>query len=360
VRILFINSIQMFGGGEIWLFNAMRGLEKRGHSVHLLCRPGSILEKRARDKGFSVFTIRMRGDFDPVTIIRTALLLKKLKIDLVCTNMDKELRFGGIAAKLAGVNALIPRRGIDYPLKNKFQYKFSYSSLASGIIANSESTKASLLKNAPWLNTEKIKVIYNGIDFNRFSGPISKDIRKEFGISKKDFVVGFVGQLDERKGIDTLVNAFCSLKDEDVVLLIVGEGQMEGELKDIVSKTNSRVIFTGFRDDIDDIMKAIDVLALPSLWEGFGIVLIEAMAAGKPVITTNVSNMPEIVTDQRDGFLVSPGDASTLKEVILKLKENPSIKNEMGKRAQEKVRNNFTINRMIDELEAYFIGKVSL
>lgn len=354
MNILFINSIKMFGGGEIWLFNTMKELLKRQHTVHLLCRPGVPLEDRAKRMGFSVHTIKMKSDFDPVVIFKTAKLIKKLKIDVVCTNMDKELRFGGLAAKIAGVNAIIPRRGIDYPLKNKPEYRFSYNFLASGIIANSESTKRSLLKNAPWLNPDKIKVIYNGIDFEKLSGPAKKDIRKEFNISKEDFVVGFVGQLNERKGIDTLVRSFINAEFKKAALLIVGDGDMEHFLKRTAEQSKAKIIFTGFRDDIHEIMKAIDVLALPSLWEGFGIVLIEAMAAGKPVITTNVSNMPEIVRNNQDGILIPPNDETKLTEAIKYFYNNPAQKAYMGKTAQEKVKEFYTIKRMVDETESYF------
>ena len=101
-------------------------------------------------------------------------------------------------------------------------------------------------------------------------------------------------------------------------------------------------------------MKAIDVLALPSLWEGFGIVLIEAMAAGKPVITTNVSNMPEIVRNNQDGILIPPNDETKLAEAIKYFYNNPAKKVLMGKNAQQKVKEFYTIKRMVDETESYF------
>ncbi|HEX9934010.1 MAG TPA: glycosyltransferase, partial [bacterium] len=115
MRILFINSIQMFGGGEVWLFRTMHELNRRGHSVHLLCRSGTVLEARARTFGFNVHVLHVRGDFDPVCIAKAALLMRRLKPDVVCTNLDKDLRFGGVAAKWAGVKAVVPRRGIDHP-----------------------------------------------------------------------------------------------------------------------------------------------------------------------------------------------------------------------------------------------------
>ena len=347
----------MFGGGEVWLLTMMRALMNRGHNVYLLCRPHAPLEARARAEGFSVHTIGMRGDFDPITIYKTWKLIRKLRIDVVCTNMDKELRFGGVAAKIAGVKAVVPRRGIDYPLKNTWIYRWTYVHIASGIIANSFATKRALMKNSPWLSPEKIRVIYNGIEYSRFSSPAKKDLRKELGIPHKDFLVGFVGQLDERKGVETLVKSFTLLskKKSHVTLLIVGEGKLKDHLVMMSSHCRRKVIFTGYRSDVDEIMKCIDVLVLPSLWEGFGIVLIEAMAAGKPVITSRTSNMPEIVTDRKEGFLIPPEDENSLSKALINLIEKPELRKKMGKMGQAKVQREFTLKKMVDHTEDFFL-----
>ncbi|NQT26861.1 glycosyltransferase family 4 protein [candidate division KSB1 bacterium] len=359
MRIVFINSIQMFGGGEIWLLRAMHALSERGHKVCLICRPNVPLEIRAKNAGFTVHTIRMRGDFDPYIIFRIMQILRRFRAEVVCTNMDKELRLGGLAARFAGVKAIVPRRGSDYPLKNTLVYRWSYCSIADGIIANSQSTKQTLLKNAPWLDPEKIRVIYNGIDVRPFQSPPEIDLRESFNIPKDRFLIGFVGLLDERKGVPNLMAAFkLVLKEtQNAHLLLAGEGQLETSLREQSRSFRENVTFVGFRDDIHEIMKGIDVLVLPSLWEGFGIVLIEAMAAGTPVITTQISNMPEIVTHRHDGFLVPVNDPSALKEMILRLLSDKSLRDQIGRNGQQTVGKRFTIDRMTDEIEDYF-GKL--
>lgn len=357
MRILFINSIQMFGGGEVWLLTMMRALTERGHRVHLLCRPKVPLETRARAEGYDVHTLRIRGDFDPVAVFKTWRLLRRLRVDVVCTNMDRELRFGGLAAGLAGVSGVVPRRGSDYPLKDTWVYRWTYNHLASGIIANSRATKRSLLRNAPWLQPERIQVIYNGVDPSRFLSPSRTGFRDALGIPDGAFLVGFVGQLDERKGVETLVRGFRTFSADfpDARLILVGTGQEEMRLRKLSETLRDRVIFAGYREDVDEVMKAIDVLVLPSLWEGFGIVLIEAMAAGKPVLTTLVSNMPEIVTDGQDGFLIPPRDADALAKALVRLAGNPKFRKRMGRNGQRTVRERFTLDRMVDETEALFL-----
>ena len=157
------------------------------------------------------------------------------------------------------------------------------------------------------------------------------------------------------------MRAFCRIaaKNPTVYLIMVGEGPLKRRLELISGKYRDRVHFTGFREDIENIMKTIDVLLLPSLWEGFGIVLIEAMAAGKPVITTRISNMPEIVTHLKDGLLVPPSDESALTEAMATLVNSRMLRQKMGKQGRDKVKNQFTQERMVDETEMYFLKILS-
>jgi glycosyltransferase involved in cell wall biosynthesis len=251
---------------------------------------------------------------------------------------------------------VIPRRGIDHPLKNTWAYRYSYNRLAKGVIANSNATKQSLLKNSPWLDPRKISVIYNGVDPNRFSGRPSADLRKEWQISKNAFLFGFVGQLDPRKGVETLLDAFKRLSKQEpgACLVLVGEGGLELKLRRMAQECRGRVVFAGYRDDVEDVMKTLDVLVLPSLWEGFGIVLIEAMAAGKPVITTNASNMPEIVTQGVDGVLIPPSDALALAQAMRSMVQSPILVRNMGTAGRSTVMRRFTLKKMVDAVESFF------
>lgn len=348
----------MFGGGEVWMLRALDELKNRGHTVVLLCRPQTELAARAEEQGITVFRIKVRGDFGPLTILRTVRLLKKEKVDVVLTNMDKELRFAGIAAKLSGYGVVIPRRGIDYPLKNKLHYRLSYNWLAHCIIANSQATKAALLRNAPWLDPQRIHVIYNGIDPRPFEQPSEAEIRSSLKVAHDEPLIGFVGQLDERKGIACLLEAFArtAAKFPRAHLLLAGEGPLKAEIERFAGQAglSGRIHLPGFQKNMVEVMKAIDLLVLPSLWEGFGIVLIEAMTAGKPVVTTNVSSMPEIVVEGETGRLVPVNDSPALSAAMNELLENPALAKQWGENGRKRVKEKFTIQRMIDQLEKLF------
>jgi glycosyltransferase involved in cell wall biosynthesis len=363
MRILFINSIQMFAGGEVWMLNTLRALQQRGHHVWLCCRPGVEVGDRAAEMGIPVKLVPFGSDFGLFNILRLWLFMRRHRIDVVLTNMDKELRIGGVAARLANVPAIIPRRGIDYPLKDRWRYRFAYNILATRIIANSQATKRTLLRRAPWLNPDRVEVIYNGIDPSRFDTPTGRDLRREWGIDDRTPLLGFVGQLDERKGIGVLLTAFGEILQAmpGVRLVMVGRGPLqemvESEIK--MYGWQNAIILTGFEEDIASVMQAIDVLLLPSYWEGFGIVLIEAMAAGKPAISTATSSMPEIVADGETGFLIEPGDAEALAQRSVELLQDGPLRRRFGAAAQQRVKDMFTLDTMISRLESFFAEQIA-
>jgi glycosyltransferase involved in cell wall biosynthesis len=358
LRIAFVNSIQMFAGGEVWMLTALAALRERGHQVLLICRPGIELERRARAAGFAVETIRFRGDFDPFTIVRLARIFRKHGVQVVLTNMDKELRLSGIAARLDGGPAVIPRRGIDYALKDRWRYRFAYNVLADRVIANSEATKRTLLSQAPWLSPERVEVVYNGIQLSNYDAHGDSRLRHELGLSEIAPIIGFVGQLDERKGIEDLLSAFRSVHRRlpEVHLVMAGTGPLEAMIQRFYceNQLGDVVHMLGFRDDVPAVMQAIDVLALPSRWEGFGLVLIEAMAASTPVVATRVSSIPEIVVDGKTGFLVPPGKPELLAERLVQVLSNRELAAEMGRHGRARVVERFTVDRMVNQMEGVF------
>jgi glycosyltransferase involved in cell wall biosynthesis len=353
----------MWGGAEVWLMDIMHGLEARGHAVMLVCRPGTILETNARAHGFEVIPVHMRSDFDPLVVLSMLRLIRGRHIDVVCTNMDKEMRFGGLAARIARHVAVIPSREVDYPIKNKLRYRLTYRKLADRIMTNSESTRRTLLASAPWLSPRRVEVVYKGIDAAPYlTGPEDgAALRRELGIDPGDPVVGFVGQIIERKGIPDIVESIPTVVRElpRVHFLFAGEGKLSQFLLDRSRELGvaDHVVCAGFRSDVVRVMKAIDVLVLASVTEGFGYVLVEAMAAGKPVVATRVSSIPEIVRDGETGLLVDVHHPDQLAAALVELLRDERRGAEMGRRGREIVSENFTLERMIDRTEAVFAAR---
>jgi glycosyltransferase involved in cell wall biosynthesis len=361
-NLLFINSITVYGGGEVWMINSVNEFIKRGYNVTLVCKHESEILHHAKKSGIDVVPERIAGEGDPVTIFKLVYLLSNRKIDLIITNTAKELRLSGIASKIAGRCKVIARQGIDFPLKNKLRYRFTYNKLADAIVANSEATKKTILRNAPWLKPEKIKVIYNGINPDNYSTEKTKSLRDEFGFTRDDLIIGFVGRLSVQKGIKYMLEAFriVSQKFDNIKLLIVGKGELEKFIIEFINENNlqKKILLGGFREDIPDIMRTIDVLLLPSLWEGFGIVLIEAMASGKPCVATDISSIPEIISDGLNGFLVPPENSEGLAKALINLISNKELAEKFEKEGLQIVNERFTMKRMADEYEKLFLQMI--
>jgi glycosyltransferase involved in cell wall biosynthesis len=358
MNILFISSIQMWGGGEVFLMDIMRGMKERGHTVSVLCRPKTELAKNAKKIGFNVITIRIAGDFDPFVIWNASRIMKKNKIDVICTNMDKDLRFGGLAAKLAGVKGIIPSREIDYPLKDTFRYRFIYNHVATHLVVNSEATKNTVIKSAPWFDPQRMTVIYKGISLESFDALPASNLADEIGVPPATKFITFVGQLDERKGIRYLLDAWKDIhsRHTDVMLLLIGKGPMQKFIETFIVQHSlkSSVRLLGFRNDIPAILQQSYLLTLPSLWEGFGYVLVEAMAAKLPTVATATSSIPEIVVHEKTGLLVPPRQSKALAEAFNTLISDPEKAHMMGEAGRIRMEELFTIDVMFTKFEKVF------
>ncbi len=357
-NLLFVNSITIYGGGEVWMINTMSELIFRGYSVTLICKNEAEIISHATKAGIDVYPCRMSGDLDPFSISGIVKIMRRKKIDIALVNTSKDLRLCGIARWFSKRTKIIARQGIDYPLKNTFRYKLSYNKFADSIVANSEATKQTMLKNAPWLDEEKINIIYNGINPEIFSVESTRNLRSEFGFTDTDILLGFVGRLSVQKGIEYLLDAFLLLyeKYQNAHLLIVGDGELKDQVKrfSIEHNVEKNIHLLGFRNDIHDIMRTIDIFVLPSLWEGFGIVLIEAMASSKPCVASEISSIPEIVLENETGILVPPKKSKAIADALIKLISDPFLRKKFGENGQRIVKEKFTIDGMINKYENLF------
>ena len=359
MNILFSSSIGAWGGGENWMLSSALGLRDRGHAVDLAAREGSALAGRARAAGLPVHELRFRGDFDPLGTLFFWRLCRRLRTDVLCLNMDRVLRVAGPGARLAGVKAVVPRRGSQFGIGGKVSHRFSYLHVATGIIANSEATRDTMLQSAPWLPPEKVRRIYNGIHVEDFDRPGRRGPVREFlGADPDDPVILMVGELTERKNHVHLLRRLPALRERfpDLKVWIAGEGPE----RDLLARTAAEagaaadVRLLGFRDDVADLIAGCDLLVHPALMEGFGYVLVEAMAAGRPVIAAATSNIPEIVPDGVTGYLVDADDGDALAERVARVLGDAEHARVLGEAGRERARRLYAFPRMLDELEGYF------
>ena len=294
------------------------------------------------------------------SIISLYRLVKDEKIDLIYANTFKTALVGGIVGKLSGVPMIYHVR--IFP--NHGWLDNLATLLSTRIIANSKAVAKELHGTR-----RKIKVIYNAIDLVRFKPHVGGDrIRKEFKINKYEKVVGMVGRVTPEKDHKTFIKAAIKVISAlpDTKFFVVGDAVSEEDEKYkrriiqlIESKgLGDKFIFTGFRDDIPEIMASLDVLVIPSIKEPWGRVAAEAMAMGKPVIGTNAGGLREIIDHGKTGILVPPEDPDSLAEATITLLNDEELRKSMGKRGRREVKENFNIAIITGQMEKLFLQAV--
>lgn len=200
---------------------------------------------------------------------------------------------------------------------------------------------------------ERMSVIPNGIDVSRIDEADGGGAREEFGIAGDDFVIGTVARLDATKDTITLARAFAKLHQSHhnpkFKLLIVGDGSERAKLEAFAADQGltTSVIFAGLRQDVPRLLKAMNVFALSSLSEGMPITVLEAMAAGLPVVATKVGALPDLAEEGLTGFLVEPEQPEAIAERLAELLANPELAKSFGAEARRKVEREFGIDLML-------------
>lgn len=290
-------------------------------------------------------------------------LIKQKKIDIVYANAYPDCLYCIFPAAIMRVPLVWHVHNIrKIHWMNSFLYRIA-GALSRKIITVSNACKLNLLKTK--INPSKFVTIYNGIDLERFQREESrKDIRKELKIDSKTKLVGFFGQPIPEKGHVYFIEAAAEVVKifPDSKFLIVGylhDSEYQNELYKNVNrlKIQNHIIFTGWRDDIPDIMASIDVMAhARTTPEPAGLVLIEAMAMGKPVVTSGTGGIPELVENGVTGIIVSPEDSEALASGIITLLQNPQKAGNMGLEGRKRVEERFSLDRQIKEIEELLTG----
>lgn len=362
-NIFFLNTCKDWGGGEKWTFETAEALNDRGHNVIVGSIPKSDLYKKSQKTGIKTKKVLVKGSLTSLNLFKMNSFigyLKKKEIDILFLNLSQDLKFGGIAGHRAGVEKIIYRRGSAIPIKNRFYTKYLLEDCVTDIIANSKSTKRTILMNTSnWLTEDKIKIIYNGLKIDKIKNKIKKehlDIRKEFNINSDDIIISNVGRLSPQKGHKYLLKAIKLIKNniKNFKVLIVGKGELEDKIKNQAKKLQvmDKVIFTGFRTDVYNILSQSDFLLHTALWEGFGYVIAEAMAVGLPVVSTDVSNISEIMKEDITGYLAeSKNPKDIAKKTIKMCNKNKKEMEKMGKKGKKIIEENFIFEKMVNDIE---------
>jgi len=361
MNILFLNSLgkSKWGGGEKWMISAGRGLFERGHHVTIACAKDSIIEQKSREKGLDIFYFVIPADIAYWKGTKLKAYLKRHEIDVLICCQNKDVKIGARAARQVGLKAIFARQGVQN-LTNKKKYIKPFTRYIDGIITNTNSIKTTY-ESFGWFQKNFIHVVYNGIEIPEKIEPI--DLHKTYHLPLATNTIFSAGRLNYQKGFDLLIEVALRAKKQNLnwQFIIAGEGKLKSELVHSAKQNivDDMVHFIGFSNQILSLIKSADVFVLPSRYEGMPNALLEAMAMGKASVVTNVNGAPELIEDGISGFLVNTEDINQLYEKLHELLNNHSLRKTMEKNAISCVKNHFTMDKMIDNLEALFSNQMN-
>ena len=260
-----------------------------------------------------------------------------------------------LAAEILAENNKAAIKELVQNLSNKKRYIKPFTTYIDGIITNTKSIKE-VYEGFGWFPEKFIHVIYNGIDLPENVKPV--DVKQLHGFSNESKIIFSAGRLDAQKGFDLLIEVAALAKSNhpEWKIVIAGEGKLKEELhkKSTELQVSDMAHFIGFSDQIPSLLQASDIFALPSRYEGMPNALLEAMAMGKASVATSVNGAPELVEDGISGYLVESENVTQLHDRIEQLLADDPLRETMGFAARKRVKDHFTIDRMIDQLEKLF------
>lgn len=359
IRLMFVLTSPARGGVEEVVLALLGRLDPAEFSV-ALAAPGPLLEAFAPELGrVRVDTLAVKAEswLRPREVRRLGRFIDRVRPQVVNPHLFRSTAVAAPLARWHGVPAVVEtyhgregwRRGV---VRGSFLPDRLVARYVDRVIAVSEAAR-DFLAGPKRYPAEKIVVVPNGRDLSRFRpGRDREAVRKELGFDGRTPVAGVVGRLEAQKGHAYLLEAWPAVLGEVPAarLLIIGDGSLRGTLEAHVDHRGlgASVLFTGFRTDIARLLDAIDVLALPSLYEGMPLTAIEAGAMARPVVATAVDGTPEVVRDGSTGLLVPPADPPALARALSALLGDPDRAQRLGAVARTAALERFDLTRQVE------------
>jgi glycosyltransferase involved in cell wall biosynthesis len=362
-RVLQVIADLDFGGAQSLIYHtwpSFASSERYETSICVFDRLG-YFGQRLVEAGARVHCLQARGKYDPSIVSRLRRLVRQERCDLLHVHLFPELYAAACAC--AGLDiSLVYTEHSSMNRRRRFGWiAKALDALAYGpysrIVAVNASTRANLLRWLPQLAGRTL-VIPNGVRLDGPIAPASKaDLMSELGIPGQPgpFLILFAGRLTHEKGVDTLISSLALLRDSHVVCLLAGEGDQRSTLERMTADLGlaDRIRFLGFRTDVPRLLRQVDLLVLPSRFEGLPLVLLEAMSAGCPVVATAVDGPAEILRGRESALLVPPADPPGLAQAIRLLMGDPQRRKGLSRRALDEVRQ-FSVENTAGQLFALY------
>lgn len=362
-RVLHLNTEPTWRGGEQQVLYLLEGLRARGAPSLLVAQPGGPMLERARARGLPARALRMRGEADLLAALQLHHLLRAGRFEVVHAHTSHAHTLAALAAALFGRRRpkVVVSRRVDFSIYRRSFFGLNGLKYCHGVdlyVTVSEAIRQVLLGDG--VPAERVECVHSGIDVAKIDGaPDRREaLRAALGVPPDHALIANVAHMADHKGQRYLVEAMPAIlaARPRTVCAIVGDGELRGELEALAARlgVTGQMRFPGFREDVPSLLKALDVFVMPSHMEGLGTSVLDAMAAGAPVVGTRAGGMPESIEDGVTGLLCPVRDAPALAAAVLRLLGDPALGRRLAAAARARVVERFSTDAMVDgTLRAY-------
>lgn len=360
MKILFVNHTASLTGAPISCLNIMTRIGNGFLPIFATKEEGPITEQ-LKELGITYYTLEEKGLLGFQYIANFIKIIKSEKIDILHLNtLTPFCKYAGIAGVLLRIPVVWFVRENPMISRSK-RLRFWLKMLSSKIIFVDRDTKEKLLPE----NRSDVEVIYNGVDTETFKPFKSTFLFEKFNIASTKKLIGYIGLITKRKGLDYLIKALPLIKERNEnfkVIIIGGHKTTEEayflEIKNLIKKLKleSEVYFTGELTDIEFPLNSLDIIVLPSLEERCSRTLLESLATAKAVVATKVGGTPEIIDDGINGILVEAENEKQIADAVLRLLSNNELRDMMGKNARLKAEKFFDIRENMKRIRELYLS----
>jgi glycosyltransferase involved in cell wall biosynthesis len=349
---LHIDTAQTWRGGQSKVRYTVLGLRAIGHRAALVADPAGALFQRMSE-GLDLVPLSSRGEIDLAAAWRLSRVIKQLRPDVLHAHDPNAVAMAATALAITTPRPrplLVASRRIEFPIARNSFSTWKYSQV-DRFLAISRAVRDRLV--ADRIPASKIDVVHEGVDVERLIALPHGNLHAALFLPTHSPIVGTIGALVAQKDHHTLIDAAAIVVKQvsDVRFVILGEGDLRQPLEKQIKHLHleRHVFLAGFRADVLELLKDVDVFALSSTHEGMCTSLLDAMAAEKPAVATAVGGVPEVVEDMATGFLVPAREPRALASRIIQLLKDQELRRQMGRAGLNRVRRLFTVEQMVRE-----------
>lgn len=359
VSVLYLITELSMGGAQRSLLHLLNNLNRERFTPTVAClyNGDGAIARAIQALDIPVFDAQMRGRADLGALSRLFRHIRSQRPIILHTSLFHANLPGRILGRLTEVPIIISSER-TMAMESEWRYRLNRwtAGMVDCVVAVSKNVGEFCITHIR-IPAQKVVIIYNGVEIPSRSPESRVQARLELGLSQDALVCGAVSRLDPVKGIGDLVLAFAKLRTKhNAHLIIVGEGSQREQLESLAidSGISKWIHWTGYHADVPELLPALDVFIQPSHYEGLPNTVLEAMAAGLPVVATSVGGTPELIVNSKTGLLVPRADPTSLAGAISVLLEKPEMRERMGQAGRRRVQLHFSVSKMVDKTEQLY------